>query len=185
VRAVASIVLAMALVACSPAKAPPLASLVLHGTDGARVSLDAALRAHPVTVVTFFSAHCPCQRAHDARLRALIAMDQTRDVGFLVVDSEQSTTPDDDKEEARLRGYPILLDDAGKLARALDAEYATYSVVLDGAGNVLYRGGFDSDRAHLRDDRAAYLADAIDDVLARRPVRRAEAKALGCTLQLR
>ena len=73
----------------------------------------------------------------------------------------------------------------GMLLLPLDAEYATYSVVVDASGKVLYRGGFDSDKSHLRDDRASYLADAIDDVLGRRPIRRAEAKTLGCTLQLR
>jgi hypothetical protein len=168
-----------------PSVAPSVPSLVLLGEDGASLPLDAALRGHPATVITFCSAHCPCQRAHDARLRDLIAKDTPRGVGFLVVDSEEGAAKDLDAEESRARGYPIWRDDGGKLARALDAEYATYSVVVDGAGKVLYRGGFDSDKSHLRDDRVTYLEDAVDDVVGQRPVRRAEAKAFGCSLQLR
>jgi hypothetical protein len=178
-------VLLVALVACKESIVPSVPSLVLHGTDDASLSVGTALREHAATVIVFFSASCPCQRAHDARLRDLITQDSPRGVGFLVVDSEESATAALDAEESRVRGYPIWRDDGGKLARALDAEYATYSVVVDASGKVLYRGGFDSDKSHLRDDRASYLADAIDDVVERRPIRRAEAKALGCTLQLR
>jgi hypothetical protein len=178
-------VLLVALVACTGSVVPSVPWLVLHGANDASLPLDATLREHAATVIVFFSATCPCQRAHDVRLRDLIASDAPRGVGFLVVDSEESATAALDAAESRARGYPIWLDHGGKLARALDAEYATYSVVVDARGNVLYRGGFDSDKSHLRDDRASYLADAIDDVLERRPVRRAEAKTLGCSLQLR
>jgi hypothetical protein len=171
--------------ACTPARPPGVVPVVLHGTDGTHVTLDEALRLHRFTVIVFFSAHCPCQRTHDARLLELMAKDGPSDVGFLVVDSEESSTLAGDAAEARNRGYPIMLDEKGTLARALDAEYATYSVLVDHDGHMLYRGGFDSDKSHLRENRATYLADAIEDALANRPLRRAEAKTLGCTLQVR
>jgi hypothetical protein len=177
--------MALAQARCTPPRPPSVVPVVLRSTDGAAVALDEVVRSHPLTAITFFSVHCPCQRAHDARLRDLMAKYAPLGVGFLVVDSEESGTRAADAAEARERGYPIVLDDAGALARALDAEYATYSVLVDHDGHVLYRGGFDSDKSHLRENRATYLADAIDDVLAHRPLRRAEAKTLGCTLELR
>jgi hypothetical protein len=177
--------MAFGLAACAPSRSPAVVPVVLHATDGRAAPLAAELRAHRLTVVTFFSAHCPCQRAHDVRLRALVAKETGRGVGFVIVDSEESATLASDGAEAQARGYPIVLDDEGQLARALGAEYATYAVLLDHDGKILYRGGFDSDKSHLRDDRTAYLEEAIDDALAGRPPRRAEAKAFGCTLQLR
>jgi len=184
---VCTLVAAAAATACATplttVRAPT--SLVLHDIQGAPQPLDAALQAHRFTVVTFFSSHCPCQRVHDARIRDLIAKEAPLGVGFLVVASEESATVSAAADESRERGYPIVLDDAGKLARAVDAEYATYSVVLDQDATVRYRGGFDSDRSHLTDDRTPYLAEALDDLLAGRPVRHAETKALGCTLELR
>jgi hypothetical protein len=160
-------------------------SILLHDTDGSPRTLDAELRGHAYTAVSFFSAHCACNRAHDARIRELIAKDAPLGVGFLWVDSEESATVSADAEESKARGYRIVLDDAAKLARALEADYATYSVVLDRDGHVLYRGGFDSDRSHLRADRTEYLSDALDDLLAGRPVRRPETHALGCSLEVR
>ena len=106
-------------------------------------------------------------------------------MAFVVVDSEAHATLEQDAAEARLRGYAIVQDDGGALARALDAEYATFTVVVDRGGHVVYRGGFDSDRSHLKEDRTPYLEDALDDLLAGRPPRVAATKTLGCTLQLR
>jgi hypothetical protein len=78
-----------------------------------------------------------------------------------------------------------LVDPEGRAARARKADYATYSLLLDRTGRVLYRGGIDSDRTHLRDDAIPYLRDAIDDAVAKRPLRLPEAKTLGCSLVLR
>ncbi len=175
----------LAMAACSiplgSAVMRPPDALVLRDTDGSPRPLDAELAAHRYTVVTFFSNHCACMRLHDPRVRDLMAKEGPRDVGFLIVDSEEGATLGDDATEARSRGYRIVLDDGSKLARALDAEYATYSVILDKEGNVLYRGGFDSNRSHLTDDRTEYLAEALDDLHAGVPLRHAETKALGCT----
>ena len=180
-----ALTLAILAVGCTPARPPVLGPIVLHAPDGTALPLDTVLGAHPLTAVTFFSADCPCQRVHDARLRELIAKETPLGVAFLVVDSERGATGERDAKEAAARGYPILIDEGGKLARALEAEFSTYSVVLDQSGNALYRGGFDSDVMQLREDRTAYLADALDDALAGRPLRRAGTKALGCSLQLR
>ena len=70
-------------------------------------------------------------------------------------------------------------------ARALKADYATYSLLLDRTGQVLFRGGIDSDQTHLRDDATPYLQNAIDDALAGRPIRLSEASTLGCSLVIK
>jgi hypothetical protein len=180
----------VALVACArpgpPLMGTRLAAQPLLGTDGASHTLapDGAQR---LTVVFFFSNHCPCQSAHDTRLRALHATYHPRGVDFVAVDSEHGATIERDRGEAETRGYPfpILLDPGGALAQTVGAEYATEALVLDRSGTVRYHGGIDSDRTHLQDDASPYLRDALDDLLAGRPPRRAESKALGCALQPR
>ena len=167
------------LAACAQTKAVSPLAVVLHGPDGAPVPLASALDAHPITVIEFFSATCPCQRAHDARIADLRTAMAARDVGFYVVDSERGAPPREP------RGYPIFQDPGSLLARRLGADYATYSVLLGRHGEVLYKGGFDSDRTHLASDRVPYLENAIEDALAGRPVRVPETKALGCTLETR
>jgi len=177
-----------ALPGCAPARAPNAAAIApttLTGSDG---------KSHPLidpdaklTVVEFFSAHCPCQAKHDERLQALARTYRSRGVAFVAVDSEIDAAVDRDRTEteARRYAYPILIDSDGAVARRLGADYATFTVLVDHAGKMLYSGGIDSDKSHLTGDATPYLRDAIDDALEGRPLRRASAKALGCALTLR
>ena len=170
---------------CSRATPPPtVPSAPLEDPHGPPRDAAALARSARFTVFVFFSARCPCQSAHDARLRELHARYAPRGVAVYAVDSEVSASPERDAEEAQRRGYPfpILVDRGARLAASLGADYATYSVVVDAGGRVRFRGGIDSDRSHLREHPATYLADALDDLLAGKEPRRAEAKALGCAL---
>ena len=49
------------------------------------------------------------------------------------------------------------------LAHAVHAQFATYTVLVDDRGTILYRGGIDGDRTHLTDSSPLYLRDALDD----------------------
>lgn len=181
--AAALAVLGLQGAACVPAGPIVIPQATLDGTDGARHALrDPTATA---TVLVFFSQHCPCMRAHDGRLTALAQAYGPRGVRVLSIDSEVDATPARDLEEARQRGYPfpILIDPHGKVASALDAEYATYTVILDADGNVRYHGAFDDQRKHLQPGETSYVRDALDDLLAKRPVRRTTASTLGCSLR--
>jgi peroxiredoxin len=156
----------------------------LPGTDGAAHPLEPTGGAR-LTVLFFFANHCPCQAAHDARLRDTYASYHPRGVEILAVDSEVGATAERDAAEAVKRQYPfpILIDHGGALARRLGAEYATEAFVLDRDGAVRYHGGIDSDKRTLHDDATPYLREALEDLLADRQPRHPESKALGCALQ--
>ncbi len=154
------------------------------GTDGADHALVAP--GAKLTVIEFFSHHCPCQEAHDPRLRELAANYGPRGVAFYAVDSESGATIERDQKESTTRGYPfpLLIDTGGKLARAIGATYATYTVVLDAEGHLVYGGGIDSDKSHLTDGALPYLKNALDDALGGGKVRAPRTEAFGCSLTL-
>jgi hypothetical protein len=172
---------------CAPTAAPQVPDIDLKGTHGGIEAFPANLAGTSWTVLVFFSADCPCFRAHEARLAALARAYEPRDVRFLLIDSEVDASLARDAVLSRERGLgiPIVIDANAVLADALAAEYATYSVVLDRAGTVQFRGGIDSDKSHLRADATPYLGDALDDLLSGNAPRRPEAKGLGCLLQTR
>ncbi|MGA2448649.1 MAG: redoxin domain-containing protein [Polyangiaceae bacterium] len=187
-RALARVAVAcLTTVACaaSPARVSDVPATTLIAGDGSTVDARRLAGSARWTVLIFFAPHCHCLDAHDARIRALYEAYHPRGVEFRMVDSETRGSRERDGAEARRRGYPfaILLDPGAKLADALGAEYATYSVVVDAEGRVRYRGGIDSDKMHLHDDVRPYLRFALDDLLARRAVRIPEAKTLGCALE--
>src|SRR5262249_9230239 len=155
--------------------------VTLAGTDGASHALRRAPPGARATVITFFSAHCPCQRAHDERLVALASRYGPSGVAFLAVDSEADSSLAADVAEAKARRlpFPILSDPTGAVANAFGAQCATYSVLVDTTGRILYRGGIDSDKNHVHADATPYLAIAIDQWLAGRTPDPAESKAFG------
>lgn len=152
------------------------------GTDGADHALVAP--GAKLTVIEFFSHHCPCQEAHDPRLLELAKTYAPRGVAFYAVDSETGASVERDQKELTARGYPypLLIDGGGKLARAVGATYATYTVVLDAQGHVIYGGGIDTDKSHLTSDSTPYLKNAIEDGLAGTKVRTPRTEAFGCAL---
>ncbi|APR83018.1 Hypothetical protein A7982_08367 [Minicystis rosea] len=181
-----ALILSLLVTACA---APRTEAARAHSSaaSSAVPTIDALVHPGRFTVVTFFSASCPCQRAHDDRLRALFDRYHARGVDFVAVDAEADAAPSRDTSEARARSYPFPLvsDPEGRLADALGAEYATYTVLLDDKGHVRFRGGIDSDKSHLTDDAKPWLRDAIERVLAGRDPDPAEAKTLGCALRRR
>jgi len=184
----ALLVTALALGACGPRApaSPVIPELTLVDTAGGTTTVPDDLARAKVTVVVFYAEHCPCFSVHEARLRELVRAYADRGVRVILVDSEVSATRERDARAAAERGLPaIALDPGGKLADALGADYATFTVVFDEQGRVRYRGGIDSDKARLNDDAAAYVRNAVDDLLAGREPRTPEGKALGCALQKR
>jgi hypothetical protein len=182
-RLLVALALAFAIACGAHVETVPLDRVTLVGADGPHAARDLVKDA-PLTAFVFFSAHCACQAAHDARLVALMARFAGR-VRFVLVDSEVGAAPEREALEAQRRGYPSapLVDQGAERARELDVEVATHAVVVDRDGRVHYAGGIDSDRVHLTDDATPWLADALEDLLAGRAPRVKTAKALGCALR--
>ena len=169
-------------------EAPPhLPGEDASGQGDAFSELRKITAASRYTVIFFFSRHCPCVRIHETRLRQLFATYHRAGIGFVAFDSESDSSPAIDATETVARNYPfpIVRDTDALLARAYRAEYAGYALLLDKSQRVLYRGGIDSDRIHLRSDATPYLAEALADAIVDAPVRRPEALTLGCSLRLR
>jgi len=167
-----------------PVAVPAWPPLTVVDTTGAKTTLPTDLSRSKLTVLVFYSEHCPCFRVHEQRLVELERAYGARGVRVIFVDSEVSASVERDSHAAAERGLPaIALDPGAKLADAVGADYATYSVVLDPQGRIRYRGGIDSDKDRLHDDAQSFLRDAVDDLMAGREPRVAEGKALGCALQ--
>lgn len=175
--------------ACGTPRAKDAATLppvALVDTAGATTNLPADLSRAPLTVIVFYADHCPCFSAHEGRLRELQQTYGSRGVKLLLVDSEIEGTAARDAEAVTERHLPpISLDRGARLADALGAEYATFTVVFDAEGRIRYRGGIDSDKNRLSAAPHAYLRDALDDLLAGKEPRVAEGKTLGCALMKR
>jgi hypothetical protein len=162
-------------------------TVTLVSIDGTPAAPEAVLHGADFTVFVFVARSCPCVAAHDARLRELAEAFAPRGVRVVAVFSEVGETAATAAAERARRGYPFsaLVDEGGVFAEQLGAEYAAYSVIMSRGGQVLYRGGIDSDKTTLHGDAAMYLRDALTDLTEGRAPRRSEGEALGCVLRRR
>jgi hypothetical protein len=186
IRGCWGLLLSTCLAACThDARSPTVEGFELITTSGARWDLKENVAKADFTVIEFFSAECPVQKAHDARLVELYKQYSSRGVAFVAVDAEVDASPENDENEKRTRGYPfsILIDKNGRFADWIRASYSTFIVIVDRHARIRYEGGIDSDRVALTTNATFYLSDALDDLLNGKAPRRPVGKVYGCMLR--
>ncbi len=163
-----------------------IAEISLAGAQGKAVALR-SLAGNKATVVVFLSFECPISRSCAAVLADLAGRYGKRGVSFVGVNGDDE---DADEIERQARGlgiaFPVLKDFRHTAADALAATVVPEAFVLDAGLVVRYRGRIDDSwsarlRRNPRPERAD-LRDALDDVLAGRPVRTPATRAVGCPL---
>ena len=164
-----------------------LPSASLPATGKTTRSLSSEVRAHPWTVVLFFSSECPVQRAHDPRLLELVRDFAPRGVSFIAVDAQADASMEKAEQALSKRGYPfpIVVDVDGTWADALEVRFSTTLVVLDHQGHVRYRGGLDDERVKISNEATPLARRALEQLLAGHEPERVDTKALGCVLRRR
>ena len=161
----------------------------LPDVDGRIVRPDPATAA--ATVVVFTSNGCPYARAWHDRIQDVVRDYAARGVTVLqIVSNDDSDHPEDSIEGMRTRVQAgelagRFLRDAGQSAAQAYGATATPEVfVLDRGGIVRYHGAPDGNY----DDpgqNAAWLRDALEDVLAGREVARPVTSPAGCSIKWR
>jgi thiol-disulfide isomerase/thioredoxin len=170
----------------------------LPGVDGKRYSL-ASFEHAKVLVLVFTANHCPTAQAYEERIATLAADFDPRGVAVVLVSpndplalrldeqgyTDLGDTLDEMKIRARDRGWtmPYLYDGETEAMSKRYGPVATPHVfVFDGERKLRYAGRVDDNenpaKATTRDAR-----DAIEAVLAGRPVAVETTKTFGCSVK--
>lgn len=141
----------------------------------------------PVVVVAFLGGDCPLSELYAARLAELGREYRPRGVQFVGVLSTPGSTPARLAEfaQAHATGFPLLRDPDGRVARSYGVGRVPEAVVLDAARAVRYRGRVDDQFAvggRKPQPTRRDLAEAVDEVLAGRPVSRPRVEGTGCVI---
>lgn len=140
------------------------------------------------TVLVFFGHDCPMSNAYVPELARLHASYAPKGVAFALVYADADLAPAAAKAHAAdyKLPFPAVLDPTLALARRHGATVKPEAAVLSATGELLYRGRIDDINADFGKRRAAptrrELADALDAVLAGRPVAVARTRAIGCDI---
>jgi peroxiredoxin len=158
----------------------------LKDQDGREVDL-AQLRGK-IVVLEWTNPDCPfVQRHYQAKTMSTLAdRFRDRDVVWLAVNSTHYMDAAKDRAWRTDQGfaYPVLDDRAGAVGGAYGAKTTPHMFVVDRNGALIYQGAIDDDAAGAKGSAARnYVAEALADVTAGKPVRVAETKPYGCSVK--
>ncbi len=161
----------------------------LPGVDGKSVSL-ADLAGKKALCVIFACNHCPYVQAYEGRIIAIQEKYGPLGAQVLAINSNDADGyPEDSfenmKQRAKEKGfnYPYLRDEDQAVAKAYGAQRTPHIFLFDAGRKLAYVGRLDDNYKDPSAVKAHELADAIEDLLAERPVKVPETFAVGCTIK--
>jgi peroxiredoxin len=155
----------------------------LPDADGRAHSL-ASLKGKSATVLIFVATKCPVSNAYNARMQKLSEDFRARGVNVVGINSNVSEPAAEVKQHAAEKGLTFtMLKDAGNVvADRFDAQVTPEAYLLDASGKLVYHGRIDNSR-NGDSITSSELRDAVEAVLAGKPVEKSEVKAFGCSIK--
>lgn len=159
----------------------PVHDFTLRDTSGNPVTFQ-SLKGD-VTVVTFIATKCPISNDYNTRMEALYKEYQGKGVKFVFINSNSTEPPAEVAEHARKHfSFQVYKDPDNVVADLFGAQVTPEAFVIDKTGVIRYHGSIDDSRNESRVQVKA-LRNALDAVLAGKPVENAQTKAFGCTIK--
>ena len=167
----------------------PAPAFSLPDTDGKNQTLQQYLEAGKTVVLYWFNANCPVVIRHfevNNTFGDLYAAYSKRNVAFIAINSTNPNHPqfggDVERKSKWSIQYPILLDPAGTVGKMYGAKTTPHVYVITPDGILRYAGGVDNDPQNemTGKDKVNYVRQALDEILAGRPVSVAESRPYGC-----
>ena len=137
-------------------------------------------------VFVFVSNACPIANRYAPEIQRLQKKFVSKGVAFWLVHADPDETPAEIAENVRDYGYKcgVLRDPKHDLVKLAGARVTPEAAVFLPTGKLLYRGRIDNRYEDFGKQRSRPtkrdLQDAIQAVLAGKPVRASETKAIGC-----
>jgi peroxiredoxin len=169
------------------------ADFKLKNVDGKELSLSGNFKDTKGVVVVFTCNHCPFAKKYEDRV---IALDKKyKSLGYPVVainPNDPVKSPDDSYEMMQKRSkdknypFPYLFDETQATAHAYGATNTPHIYILQKSGSdfvVKYIGAIDDNSDDASAVKEKYAEQALDALLAGKPVATTKTKAIGCTIK--
>jgi len=153
--------------------------------DGKPVALKELLGKSRAVAVIFVATKCPVSNAYNGRMAEIGKEYAARGIAFAGVNSNKTEPAAEVAEHATKNGFPfpVVKDDRNKVADAWGATKTPEVFVVDPKGTLLYHGRIDENQDNPGAVKSPDLRNALDAVLAGKPVPSPTTKAFGCTIK--
>jgi hypothetical protein len=163
----------------------------MKNVDGRELSIQDVAGSQG-TLVIFSCNSCPWVKAWEKRIVELGNGYARRGVGVIVINPNDPARSAEDgyesmKQRARQRGmkFAYVVDATSDVARAFGATRTPEAFLFDAEGRLVYHGTIDDNARQPGKVRHRYLRDALEALVAGRPIAVQETKSLGCTIKFR
>ena len=160
----------------------------LPNVDGRRIALP-DFAGSKALVVAFWCNHCPYVLSYEPRFVAWADAARKRGIGVVAINSnDEENYPEDSFERMVTRAaeqrypFPYLRDADQATAHAFGAQCTPHFLVFDAEFRLRYQGRFDDERDATK-VRERYLPDAVDALLASKPIAKDTTWAIGCSIK--
>jgi peroxiredoxin len=165
-------------------------SFRLPDTEGVMRSPDEDAAA-PALLIMFICNHCPFVKHVRGELARIGRDYLPRGVAIFAISSNDAVAypadaPDAMREEKQVAGYPFpyLYDEQQDVARAYGAACTPDFFLFDDERRLVYRGQLDDSRPSNAEAVDGHdLREALDAVLAGRPVSQEQRPSIGCNIK--
>jgi peroxiredoxin len=179
----------LGLVAAASAAEPAIGAAApdfkLATLDGKPFSLSEAAREKNAVVVMFIATQCPYSNAYNDRMREMAIAYEKQGVLFVGINSNKTEPRDEVAAHAKKHGltFPLMKDPDNKVADLYNARHTPEIFLVDKSGTLRYHGRIDENYEQPSKVASPDLKNALDALLANKPIAKAETKAFGCSIK--
>jgi glutathione peroxidase-family protein len=170
------------------------ADFELKNVDGSMVSMGMMRYSSAKGFIIVFTCnHCPFSKKYEQRIIALNKKYEALGFPLIAINpNDVEREPEDSFENmqklAKEKGYnfPYLHDEPQHTAYHFGAEKTPHAYVLKkeaGKYKVCYIGAIDDDAPNSKEKKQKYVENAVDELLAGKPVSNTVTKAVGCGIK--
>jgi hypothetical protein len=164
-------------------------SLAVRDVDGVVREPLKVEKGH-LEALFFVTNDCPVSNYYAHEIRRICDDYAQRGVGCALVYTDPALTEKQAKKHAQEYGhgaYPMIVDHTHALVKATKAAINPTAVLIRPDGSIAYRGRIDNSYAAIGVQRRVVtehdVRDALDALIAGRPVARPEEPPIGCYIQ--
>ena len=135
-------------------------------------------------VVMFIATQCPVSNDYNNRMAALYKDYTEKGIAFLAINSNKQESVEEISTHSQKNGFqfPVLKDPDNVIADKFNAQVTPEIFVMNSNFEILYHGRID-DSQRESEIKSRDLRNALDEILAGKPVSKKETKAFGCTIK--
>ncbi len=168
----------------------PKTDVKMQSVDGAKASLAELAKKNGLCVI-FSCNTCPYVIGWEDRYNEIEAACAKNNIGFVLVNSNEAKRNGDDsldemKAHAKEKGYgkyAYVVDENHVVADAFGATKTPDVFLFNAEMKLAYKGAIDDNMKQKDSVKEPYLKNAIEAMVAGKPINPGETKAIGCSIK--